>query len=168
VFAAVPPDPGKGGPPDPGEQAQAVDHAVRWLARRDHSAAGLRAKLDRTGLSESARAAALEALERAGYLDDGRFARARAVLLADRGYGDAWIRADLERQGVGRETAESAVAALEAERERALRQAAKAGVGDRTLRSLSRRGFSTEALEAVAAAAVAEDASEGVGYEGSI
>jgi regulatory protein len=153
---------------DPGEEARAVDQAVRALARRDHSAAGLRAKLDRTGLSESARAAAVEALERAGYLDDGRFARDRAAQLADRGYGDAWIRADLERQGVERETAEAAVAGLEAERERALRRAAKAGGGPAALRSLGRRGFSTDALEAVAAAAVAEDASEGVGYESSI
>ena len=92
----------------------------------------------------------------------------RAAVLADRGYGDAWIRADLERQGIERETADSALGALEAEPERALREAARAGGGLRALRSLGRRGFSEDALEAVAAASVADDAPEGVGYESSI
>jgi len=163
---AVPPEalPSK----DAQEEERAVDRAVRALARRDHSAASLRTKLDRAGLSESAKSAALDVLERAGYVDDARFARDRAAVLADRGYGDAWIRADLERQGVERETADTAVAGLEAEPERALRQAASAGDGLRALRSLARRGFSEDALEAVAAASVADGAPEGVGYESSI
>jgi len=163
---AVPPEalPSK----DAQEEERAVDRAVRALARRDHSAASLRTKLDRAGLSESAKSAALDVLERAGYVDDARFACDRAAALADRGYGDAWIRADLERQGIDRETADSALGALEAEPERALGEAAKAGGGLRALRSLGRRGFSEDALEAVAAASVADDAPEGVGYESSI
>jgi SOS response regulatory protein OraA/RecX len=119
-------------------------------------------------VSEPAQAAALDLLGRTGYVDDGRYASGRASVLAERGYGDAWIRADLERQGVERETAESAVAGLEAEPERALREAAKAGGGLRAVRSLARRGFSEGALEAVAATVVADDAAEGVGYESSI
>ena len=150
------------------EEERAVDRAVQALVRRDHSTASLRAKLDRAGFSESAQAAALDRLGRAGYVDDLRYARGRAVLLADRGYGDGWIRADLERQGVERETAGSALSVLEAEPERARREAAKAGGGVRALRSLARRGFSEEALEAVAAGGVAHDAPEGVGYESSI
>jgi regulatory protein len=153
---------------DAGEEQRAVDSAVRALARRDHSAASLRTKLDRAGLSEAAQSAALDVLERAGYVDDARFARDRAAVLADRGYGDAWIRADLERQGIEREAADAAVGTLEAEPGRALREAAKAGGGLRALRSLGRRGFSEDALEAVAAASVADDAPEGVGYESSI
>jgi regulatory protein len=148
---------------DAREEERAVDRAVRALARRDHSAASLRAKLDRAGVSESAQAAALDALERAGYVDDVRYARERAALLAERGYGDAWIRADLERQGVERETAEAAVGALEPEPERALRKAATAGGGLRSIRSLERRGFSEDTVEAVAAALVADEAPEGVG-----
>jgi regulatory protein len=162
VHDAVPP------PPDPREEERAVDQAVRALARRDHSSASLRRKLDRAGVSEPAQAAALDLLGRTGYVDDGRYASGRASVLAERGYGDAWIRADLERQGVDRETAESAVAGLEAEPERALREAARAGGGLRAVRSLARRGFSEDALEAVAATVVADDAAEGVGYESSI
>ena len=150
-------------PGDARENERAVDRAVRALARRDHSAASLRAKLDRAGLSESAQAAALDALERAGYLDDVRYAGERAALLADRGYGDVWIHADLERQGVERETADSAVGALEPEYARAMREAATAGSGLRAIRSLGRRGFSEDALEAVAAALVADEPPEGVG-----
>ncbi len=148
---------------DAREEERAVDRAVRALARRDHSAASLRAKLDRAGVSESAQAAALDVLERAGYVDDVRYARERAALLADRGHGDAWIRADLERQGVERDTAEMAMCALEPEPERALREAVKAGGGPRAIRSLGRRGFSEDALEAVAVALVADEAPEGVG-----
>jgi regulatory protein len=150
------------------EEERAVDRAMRALARRDHSVASLRAKLDRAGLSESAQSAALGRLERAGYLDDVRYAQDRAALLAERGYGDGWIRADLERQGVAREAADSAIAALAAESERALREAAEGGGGMRGLRSLARRGFSEDALEAVTEAVVAQDAAKGVGYEGSI
>jgi len=150
-------------PGDARENERAIDRAVQALARRDHSAASLRAKLDRAGLSESAQAAALDALERAGYLDDVRYAGERAALLADRGYGDVWIHADLERQGVERETADSAVGALEPEYARAMREAATAGSGLRAIRSLGRRGFSEDALEAVAAALVADEPPEGVG-----
>ena len=155
-------------PGDARENERAIDRAVQALARRDHSAASLRAKLDRAGLSESAQAAALDALERAGYLDDVRYAGERAALLADRGYGDVWIHADLERQGVERETADSAVGALEPEYARAMREAATAGSGLRAIRSLGRRGFSEDALEAVAAALVADEPPEGVGWKSSI
>ncbi len=134
------------------ERDVAIDRAVRALARRDHSAAGLRAKLGRTGLSEQAQTDALDTLERIGYVDDLRFARDRAVVLAERGYGDDWIRADLEAQGVDAETAAASVAALEPEDERADRAAAGTGDAERCLRRLARRGFSEETLERLAAA----------------
>jgi regulatory protein len=133
------------------ERERAIDCAVRALAHRDHSSAALRAKLDRTGLSEEAQADTVKTLERIGYLDDARFARDRAVRLADRGYGDDWIRADLEAQGVDAETAAASVAALEPEDERADR-AAGSGDAERRLRRLARRGFSEETIERVAVA----------------
>ena len=46
------------------------------------------------------RAAAVETLERLGYVDERRFAASRAAALAARGYGDEAIRFDLEREGV--------------------------------------------------------------------
>lgn len=151
-------------PADDGrEREAAIDRAVRALARRDHSAASLRAKLDRAGVSAVTQAEAVEALERVGYVDDSRFARDRAARLAERGYGDDWIRADLEAQGVAAETAAASVASLEPEDGRAERVAAKAGQGARTVRLLARRGFADETIERLLARGVAHDGPEGVG-----
>ena len=141
------------------ERREALSRATRALARRDHSAASLRAKLERAGIPEPAQTDALEALARAGYLDDARFARDRAAHLAARGYGDEWIRGDLEAQGVPAEAVEPALDHLEPERERAAREAARLGGGLRAARSLARRGFSVESLEAL----VAQDPGAGVG-----
>ena len=138
------------------ERQKALDRAVRALARRDHSAAELRAKLDRAGISEDAQTDAVGTLERVGYVDDARYARDRAAHLAGRGYGDEWIRADLE-------TAEPALTALEPEVERAGREATKAGGGTRAVRTLARRGFSEDTLESLLAGGIADDLPEGVG-----
>jgi regulatory protein len=129
------------------ERALALARAVRALARRDHSAASLRAKLARAGVSERARDEAVERLAQAGYVDDGRFAVDRATQLSARGYGDEWIRADLDAQGVPHPAVEEALASLEPERERARRVANRLGSGPRTTRRLQRRGFSEESLE---------------------
>src|SRR4051794_29442301 len=141
------------------DRADALDRAVRALARHDHSAAGLRRKLDRAGVSEQAQADAVESLVRGGYLDDNRFARDRAAALAARGYGDEWIRADLQAQGVTPDLVGRALAALDPERDRALVHAAKLGGDLRAVRSLARRGFSEDTLESVVAEAIADDPS---------
>jgi regulatory protein len=150
------------------EREAAIERAVRALARRDQSASELGAKLARAGVSEPVRADAVERLERAGYVDDGRFACDRAAQLAERGYGDAWIRADLEARGVTSEAVAAALAAVEPEGERAVRAAAKAGDAARSARLLTRRGFSDDVIEDVLARAVAHDRPEAVGYEGFI
>ena len=139
------------------DRSRALDRAVQALARRDHSTESLRAKLDRTGISEQARADAVETLARAGYLDDARFARSRAEHLAARGYGDLRIRADLAEQGVEEDVVGQALATLEPEAERAVRQYRKLGGGVRALRSLARQGFSEESLEGLVSEAVAEE-----------
>jgi regulatory protein len=141
------------------QRRDALDRATRALARRDHSAASLRAKLDRAGISERAQNEALHTLARAGYLDDERFARDRAGQLAARGYGDDWIRADLEGQGVVAEAAGAALEQLEPEAERARREHARLGGGLRAARALVRRGFAEESLEPL----VAQDPGAGVG-----
>lgn len=136
-----------------------LDRAVRALARRDHSAESLRARLARAGVPEDAQNDTLETLERAGYVDDARFARARAEQLAVRGYGDEWIRADLDAQGVAAEVATEAIAGLEPETERAPGEWAKLRGGFAAARTMARRGFAEETLEAL----LAQDPSTGVG-----
>ena len=141
------------------ERRDALQRATRALARRDHSTASLRAKLDRAGVPDDAQTEALDALARAGYLDDDRFARDRAAHLAARGYGDEWIRGDLEAQGAPPEAIEPAIDELEPEPERAAREAVRLGGGLRAARSLARKGFSEDSLEAL----VAQDPGAGVG-----
>jgi regulatory protein len=145
------------------EREAAIERAVRALARRDHSAAELGAKLARAGVSEAAREEAVETLERVGYIDDGRFALDRAVQLAERGYGDEWVRADLEARGTSPQATEAALAALEPESERAARTASQAGDAVRQARLLARRGFSDDTIEGVLARCGVHDRPEAVG-----
>lgn len=123
------------------EDAFAV--ATRALRHADRSRAELEERLAKRGFAEGERSAALDRLVELGWLDDGRTAGLRAAALADRGYGNAYIRADLERRGL---PVEAALAALEAERERALRHA------DRGAAWLARRGFDPEVVGSFAAA----------------
>lgn len=131
----------------------ALETATKALARRDRSSADLIAYLERRGSAPDAAAAAVERLRDAGYVDDARYAVARAENLAARGFGDAAVRFELERDGVGADEIDAAVAALLPERERAvaLLQAAKTPLT--ALRRLAAKGFGAESLETAAAEA---------------
>ncbi len=133
------------------EEHAARETALRVLSARDHTRASLAARLARRGLGPEARARAVEALTRAGYVDDGRFARGRALALAGRGAGDAMIREDLTRQGVDAPESEEAIAGLEPEHVRAARIADARGRTPRTWRFLAAKGFREESLEALVA-----------------
>lgn len=128
-------------------RAEALAWAVRALRRRDLSVRGLDRRLEQAGLRRDERRAALATLERAGLLDDERFALARAESLAERGYGDEAIRWLLEQDGVEPELADRAVDALPAERERARTVAARRGAGRATAAFLARRGFAEDTIQ---------------------
>ena len=128
--------------PDP------IDVAARALRHRDRSRAQVDARLARAGVGEEEREEALETLERVGYVDDARFAQARAAALAARGLGDLAIRHDLEQAGVGAERVAAAVAGLEPESERARAVASRLGRTAKTAAQLARKGFSEDAIEA--------------------
>jgi SOS response regulatory protein OraA/RecX len=128
-------------------RVRALETALRAVARRDQSSAELRRRLDRRHVRPSDREEALGALERAGLVDDGRYAARRAESLAERGHGDAAIRWRLEREGITPPDAEAALAALEPEAERARRLVAARGRGVRTARELARKGFGEDSIE---------------------
>jgi regulatory protein len=132
-----------------GEEALAL--ATRALARREHSAHGLRERLLRAGVPLPDADDALEELQRVGLLDDGRFAGERARVLAERGKGDAAIRFDLERAGVETTDIEAALAALEPESERASRVVDRRGASPATARLLASRGFEEAVVEGLVA-----------------
>jgi len=138
-------------------RARAVGIAVQALRYRDRSRRSLEERLASRAVRPDAGEAALEALERAGIVDDARVAGTRARALAERGYGDAAIRFDLERQGISGELVERAVAALEPERARARRLVGLRGAGPRTARWLAGRGFDAEAVEEALGAPFAAD-----------
>lgn len=128
------------------KEIDALDAAVRALRSRDRSSAELEARLERRGVGEADRAQALETLERLGYVDDDRFARARARQLAERGSGDALIRHDLEARGLPPGLVAAALGELEPERERARRVIAARGGTAKTARYLASRGFGEDAV----------------------
>jgi regulatory protein len=90
-------------------------------------------------------------LLRLGLLDEERFARERARVLAERGKGDASIRFELDREGVGAEEIEAALATLEPERERADRLIARRGATPATARLLATRGFDEDVVAGLVA-----------------
>src|SRR5439155_686690 len=78
------------------------------------------------------------------------------VELAGRGLGDAAIALRLRRYGIEQESIEPAFAALEPERDRAVRLVARRGATARTARWLAARGFAPESIEA-AIGGIADD-----------
>jgi SOS response regulatory protein OraA/RecX len=126
-------------------RTRALGDALRALRYRDLSRSRLDERLQQRGAGEDARAAALESLERAGLVDDGRVAASRARSLAERGYGDAAIRAALEVEQVSAEHLEAALAELEPEAERARRLLGPAP-DLRAVRRLAAKGFDPENL----------------------
>ncbi len=129
-------------------RVEALTAATTALSRRDRSSAELEARLERRGVAVRDRADALEALERAGYVNDARFAASRAVALAARGYGDEAIRFELERHRLAAAEIDAAVAALPIEAERARSIVERRGRTPRTVRRLAAKGFAPESIEA--------------------
>jgi regulatory protein len=125
-----------------------IEIATRALQHRDRSRREVEERLARAGIDEDRRNDALDTLERVGYVDDGRFAGARAGALADRGYGDEWIRQDLAQHGVAPDTVAEAIAALVPEAERAAALVERLGSTPKTGAQLARKGFGEDALEA--------------------
>ena len=113
--------------------------------------------LDRAKVAPAARAETIERLTEAGAVDDGRFARTRAEVLADRGAGDLLVRHDLETRGIASATIAAAIESLEPERARAARICARRGAGPKTARYLARKGFSEESIETSCAEGIAEE-----------
>ena len=75
----------------------ALDVAVKALAKRDLTEREIVDRLTRHGVPEHSRADVVARLRQAGYLDDAKVAAERAARLAERGSGDAAIRAEVAK-----------------------------------------------------------------------
>lgn len=131
-------------------RAEALAVAGRALRARDLSEQRLAERLAGAAVAPAAVAESLDLLTGAGLVDDGRFARGRAQVLAERGYGDAAIEHDLERQGVAGELVKAALEELPDELERARKLVERRGQGARTARYLAAKGFGEDAVQAAA------------------
>jgi regulatory protein len=125
-----------------------IELAARALQHRDRSRREVEERLARAGIDEDRRADALDTLERVGYVDDERFAGARAGALANRGYGNEWIRLDLAEHGVAADAVAQAIGGLVPEAERAAALVERLGRTPKTGAQLARKGFGEDALEA--------------------
>ena len=86
--------------------------ALRILTRRDHSQAELRKKLIDKGYDAERIHTTLQRCVELGYLDDARYALARATSLMNQGRAVGQrILADLRQRGISGEIAEQALAA---------------------------------------------------------
>lgn len=137
---------------------EAMAKAARSVGRRELTEKELAERLSRAQIAPAARSEAVGRLVQAGAVDDGRFARSRAELLAERGAGDALIRHDLTGRGIGEELVEAAVGALESEATRAARVVERRGPSARTARHLAGKGFSEDSIEGACEEAIAEGA----------
>jgi regulatory protein len=138
-------------------RTRAVSSALRAVSRRDLSSQRLRERLQHRGIPPTEREEALGALQRAGFVDDARYASRRAASLADRGHGDAAIRWRLEGEGVPPDLVAAALSELEPERQRARRVVEARGPGIRTARELARRGFGEDAVESAFGGVIADE-----------
>ena len=94
------------------EQLQrGLDLAYAYINRRDRSVAEVRAQLERKGVSERLRGAAIETLCEQGFLNDDRFAH---LFVSDKRTLEQWgsdrIRRGLLARGIDRDLADAALA----------------------------------------------------------
>lgn len=129
---------------------------MRALRHRERSRQEIDERLSRAGFGDEVRAEALDRLERLGYLDEGRFAVARAEAMAASGYGDSAIRADLERHRLGTDVLVGALDALVPERDRARAAVERLGRSASVARRLARKGFGSDSVEAAFGAALSD------------
>lgn len=93
----------------------ARNSALRALARREYSAAQLKAKLEQRGFSDDTADQALGQLAQAGWQSDARFAEMLVRNRIEQGYGPQRITHDLEQAGIPAAELKAAVLAAEAD-----------------------------------------------------
>lgn len=142
-------------------QQRALGTAVRTLRARPVSERRLRERLRSHGIRADAEEATLATLSDAGFVDDERLARGRALALAERGWGDAAIEARLAGEGLPEPQVAAAIADLEPESRRARGLIARVPPR-KAWALLQRRGFDSETVESVLGA-LDEGGADGLG-----
>lgn len=134
----------------------ALEAAVRLLEVRDRSSAEIIKRLTDQGYTEEAVKGAVAKLQKAGYLDDRRFAQAFLMRIGKK-YGAIRIRQEMRRKGIPQEFVEELL--LEQDRDETLETAVKLArnalrgkakdpqsLYRRAYAALARRGFPPETV----------------------
>src|SRR6478609_4019822 len=137
----------------------AYNKALGLLARREHSARELKAKLSQRGFDADENAAALERLQSKDFQNDARFGEMLVRSRIEGGYGPRWIIAELKTHGIGEAGARELIDAAEpdwpelARRQLQRRYGGKSAksLGERAKRAafLLRRGFDAATVQSV-------------------
>ena len=142
---------------------ECFDKGLAYLSSRLHSRSELQRKLMRREYGQAVIVAVLDELQRLGYVDDGKFAQAKAQSAAERKHqGRRRAFMELRKAGVSGEVAEKALDdvyeksdSVAVARELALKQAPRLRKLDpvvakrRLIGMLQRRGFDYEAIKPV-------------------
>lgn len=140
------------------EPVSPLEAALRLLARRAYSEAGIREALARRGVRPGEIRRVLGRLRELGYVDDRKFAADWSERLQARGFGSLRIRFELQRHGVEERTAERELPSV-AEECVIARRVLRGRFGDlpvveprrkgQAVRLLASRGFPQEVVESV-------------------
>lgn len=142
---------------------ECFDKGLEYLSQRLHSHAELSKKLSRRGYGEAVTHSVLEDLQRLGYLDDERFAKTKAMSMAERKHhGRRRAFMELRKAGVKQDVAERALDevyetsdSVAVAKELAMKQAPRLRKLDplvarrRLVGMLMRRGFDYETIKPV-------------------
>jgi regulatory protein len=127
---------------------QALEAGLKALSRRELSRDELVARLQRSGIDFEDAELAGSQLTQAGYQSDERAAEERARVLAVRLQGDIAIRMDLRRRGISEVDVDTALEGIDPELARAETLARKAGDPAQLARTLHRKGYTDDTIEA--------------------
>jgi regulatory protein len=147
----------------------AYDKALGLLARREHSARELKAKLARKGLDAGESARALADLQNKNYQSDARFGEMLVRTRIGGGYGPRWILAELRQHGIEDSAAQALLDAAEPDWPVLVRDLLRRRYGAKTASQaergkraafLLRRGFDAATVQSATRAQVVESSNE--------
>ena len=131
---------GKSEPPD------AYDKALTLLARREHSARELKAKLARRGLAAEDSDAAVAKLQSKNFQSDARFGEMLVRSRIEGGYGPRWILAELKTHGLDAAGAHALIEAANPDWPELIRRQLRRRYGGKPAGSVAERSKRTNFL----------------------
>jgi len=149
---------------DKQSEPSAYEKALGLLARREHSARELKAKLSQRGFAADENAAALERLQSKDFQNDARFGEMLVRSRLEGGYGPRWIVAELRTHGIGEDKATALIAAAEPDWAALVRRQLRRRYGGKPAATLAerskraafllRRGFDASTVKLAVGASV--------------